>query len=351
MLWRSELKKLLLTQKGILLLTVCLLLKLVFLCAFPELKDSRIVLSQKQYDKYLSQLYGENTPEKSQWILEEYENCKRVKDSQQEMREKYARGELSEEAWNDFLQELELAELHINSAKIFAEKAEQFALQPENIAPAHYIYEYGWQTVYTLLRFPDIFLLFGMLLLSAQCFSSEAASGMLPVLLAAKNGRRKLYFAKLLALAAVGCMAFALFAGVEVAVFSLRGWCKDSAAPLHSVTCMTASTLPLTLGQGYGLCLLARGCATLLFAASVYALSVWLKDTANLIFLGLCVLGLPVLWGGTAALFTHGGLLCGSQMLLWLSEGGFSLLLPLAVVAGYSIIILIFAAQRHQKGL
>ncbi len=45
MLWRFELKKLLLIHKGLLILTVCLLLKLVFFCAFPEQKDSRITVS------------------------------------------------------------------------------------------------------------------------------------------------------------------------------------------------------------------------------------------------------------------------------------------------------------------
>ena len=58
MLWRGEMKKTLMTQRGIWVLLVCLVLKLAFLCAFPEQKDRRIVLSQKQYDKYLYQLYG-----------------------------------------------------------------------------------------------------------------------------------------------------------------------------------------------------------------------------------------------------------------------------------------------------
>ena len=67
------------------------------------------------------------------------------------------------------------------------EKAEQFLKQPEDIPPAHYIYEYGWQTVFALLQFPDVFLLFGLLVLTAQCFPAEVSSGMLPVLLAAPS--------------------------------------------------------------------------------------------------------------------------------------------------------------------
>ena len=39
------------------------------------------------------------------------------------------------------------------------EKAEQFLEQPADVPAAHYIYEYGWQSVYTLLQFSDVFLL------------------------------------------------------------------------------------------------------------------------------------------------------------------------------------------------
>ena len=35
MLWRGEMKKTLMTQRGIWVLLVCLVLKLAFLCAFP----------------------------------------------------------------------------------------------------------------------------------------------------------------------------------------------------------------------------------------------------------------------------------------------------------------------------
>lgn len=351
MLWRCELKKLLVTHKGLLILTVCLLLKLVFLWAFPEQKDSRIVLSQKQYDRYLAQLYGENTPEKSDWILAEYENCKQIRDMQESMQKQYSRGEITEEAWNAYGEELRLAELHINSAKIFAEKAEQFLKQPESIPPAHYIYEYGWQTVFTLLQFPDVFLLFGLLLLTVQCFSAEAAEGMLPVLLAARNGRRKLFDAKLLALLTLGIAACLIFGALEAAVFSMRGWCNDGSAPVYSVTRMTDCALELSLWEGYALCLGVRLFAALLLVALLFSLSVWVRSTTNLIFLGLCLLGLPMLWNGPEALYTHGGLLSGARMLLWLGGSVGNLLLPLTTVAAYSVIVTILAARRHDRGL
>lgn len=341
MLWRCELKKTLLNHKGIWMLLVCLILKLAFLSAFPEQKDKRIVLSQKQYDKYLVQLYGEDTPEKSAWIISEYEHFKQIKGMYAQMQEQFARGETSEEEWQRYTEELNQADLKFNSAAIFAEKAEQFATQ-EGVSPAHYIYEYGWQTVYTLLQFPDVFLLFPLLLMTAQSFPAESMSGMLPVLLSARNGRRKLYWAKLGVLLAVCAAAGFVFGGLEWAVFACRGWLNDPGVPLYSITIFAQCPLELTLMQGYGLCLAVRLLAAMGLVALVFGLSMWVRNTGNLLFIGLCLLALPMLWDGGVMLLTHSGLLRGTKMLLWLEELDISLGLPVLVTGAYSIIMDIF---------
>lgn len=351
MLYRSELKKSLITHRGILILVVCLLLKAALFWFFPEQKDSRILLSQKQYDKYLAQLHGADTPEKSEWIRQEYENCESILDSFEITQKEYYAGNISDEDWEKALEEKNLADLHINSSKIFAEKAEQFMEQPENLPPAHYIYEYGWQTVFTLLQFPDFFLLFAMLLLTSESFSAEASGGMLPVLLAARNGRRKLYNAKLLALLSVGMIGCALSCAIGLAAFSLRGFCNDPNAPLYSVTILTQSTLPLSLQQGLGLCMLLRPIAVVLLTVLLYGLSIWVRSTTNLIFLGLCVIGLPLLWNGRAMLYTHSGLLSATRILLWLRNSAADLIIPVLVVAVYSGAVGILAEKRHSRGM
>lgn len=351
MLFQKELKKLLISYKGILILAVCLILKLLLVGFFPEIKDNRIRLSQLQYDAYLAQLHGENTAEKSEFILTEYATCRETKDQFQTMKNLHEAGELSEEEWEEYCDAYAYAELHINSAGIFAEKAEQFAEQSKKLPPAHYIYEYGWQTVYTLLQFPDIFLLFGLLLLAAQCFSVEAAGGMLPVLLAARDGRKRLFRAKLLALLTVGLGTTLLGGGLEVLVFYLRGFLHDGGVPIYSVSVMTDCRLNLSLMQGYALCLGLRLAATLLLIALAYGLSIWLKSTTNSIFAALCILGLPLLWGNSMALYFHGGLLSGAKALLWLGESGISPLLPMVVITAYSGAVVFLASRRHLRGL
>ena len=350
-LWRYELKKTLLNQKGVWILLACLVLKIILLAVFPEQKDSRILLTQRQYDKYLAQLQGENTPEKSDWILTEYAGFQQTKGQYGGMLEAYSAGELTEEEWKIFTEAYTEAELKMNSAAIFAEKTEQFLEQPADVPAAHYIYEYGWQSVYTLLQFPDVFLLFGILLLTALSLPSEYMSGMMPVLLSCRNGRRQLYLAKLGSLLTVCLISCAIFGGVEWAAFQYRGWMNDGHVPLYSVTIFAECTLDMTLLEGYWLTQLVRLGGTVLFTVLLFGLSVWVRSTTELLFAGLCLLLVPMLWDGGAMLFTHSGLLRGTKMLLWQKSMGLKLWIPGLTVAGYSAVCAFFSEKRLSKGI
>lgn len=349
-LYGFELKKLGRTQKGLLILGVCLLLKLLFLGVFPEQKDPRILLSQKQYDNYLSQLHGFNTQEKMNWIQEDNWEIESLINMHDQMEQDYQQERITWDEWLDYSNDLSGAYLRQNASQIFTEKMEQFSLQPWTLPPAQYIYEYGWQTVFSLLNFPDIFLMIAVILMAAQCFPAEAADGMLPILLSAKDGRRKLYFSKLSALLTATLFAVLISGGLEASMFRLRGWFQDPVAPLYSITMFAECPLRLTLGQAYCLCLGVRAVVTLLFAGAIYDLSVWVKNAANMIFSATCLLGLPIFLG-PVGLFFHGGLLCGSRVLLAI---GSKLALPslgLAVAALCSAASLILGASRHQRGL
>lgn len=349
MLWKAEGKKLLIIRRGLLLLALCLGLKALFLGVFPEQKDVRIQLSQKQYDTYLERLHGENTPEKSAWILADYATCLDVIDRRGEMEDRYTQGELSQEEWEAFQEELNEAYLHQNAAQIFSETAERFAQQPAELPVAHFLYEYGWRTIFSLQRWPDVFLLSWLLLLAAQCFPVETASGMLPVLLAARNGRGRLFFAKLGALVTAGLGGAVLSALMEMAIFSLRGWCNDATAPIYSVSGMDGCWAAISLGQGYLLSLALRGGVALLFAVGIFALSQWVKNSAYLLFVGICLLTFPLLWDAAPALFLYGGLSCGTRALLWMDT--LPLWLPLGVMVLYTSALVFLAAQRFRRGL
>lgn len=351
MLWKAEVKKILFVRKGVLLLAVCLLAKILLLCAFPEMKDGRISLSQNQYNKYLNELYGENTPDKNEWVKQEYAWCLETIERRETMEQQYEYRKISEEEYQEYAKDLELAYLHRNAAQIFSEKANQFEGQERALAHAWYIYEYGWQTIFSLQQFPDVFLLFGLLLMAAQSFTSESVAGILPVLLSAKNGKGRLFLTKLLALLFVGLLAAIFFGGAEILTFYFRGWCNDVKAPIYSVSVMAKCQLSLSLSTGYGVALLIRIYASLLFSAVVYGLSVWIRNPINTVFAGMCLLIFPLFLSGNVCVITHSGLLCGARAINTLSSKGISAMAPLAVVTGYSGLIVFLSAIRYGRGL
>ena len=172
---------------------------------------------------------------------------------------------------------------------------------------------------------------------------------MLPILLSAKDGRRKLYCSKLLALMSLSLVSALISDGLEAGVFALRGWLGDSHAPIYSISTFAECPMYIPLGKAYWLCLGVRTVVTVLFAGMVFGLSIFIRNAANLIFTALCLLLLP-LFLGNVGLFFHGGLLCGSRVLLGMGSG-VSLSLCLTVAALYSAAALILGARRHQRGL
>lgn len=351
MLWLYELKKALVTQKGVGILILCCLLKILLMVSYPEQIDSRIALSRVQYDKFLSVLHGENTPKKSQWVQKEYAACRQTREMQSDMEEAHENGELTENEWNSFLDQVHSAELKINAAKIFSEKAEQFQNHNALLPPAHYIYEYGWQSIYTIMQLPDLVFVLGMLILVSKSLLSDSLTGMLPVLLAAKNGREQLFRMKLLALLGVCFAGYILSIAVEMGVFAYRGWLNDSGVPLYSVTIFRNSDLNLTLAEGYAVCAVIRGAALILLSAALYGLSVWIRSAPQLIFTGICVVSFPLLFGGNWSLFTLGGLLSGTRMLLQINNSLQILWISAGVQTLLTAILLHWAEIRFSRGI
>ena len=320
MLFRYELKKVLFTHKGLLILLVCLVLKSVFCVLMPELKDTRIALSHVQYDRFLARFSGADSTEKQVMINEEYRNCVELIDSRDDMTRKYSRGEITEEEWNEYAERLSRAEIQINALTIFKEKADQFIEQEVWMLPkAHYMYEYGWQTVFSTHLLPDLFLLAGLLFLAARCFSFEAEDGMLPILLTASRGRGQLCAAKLEVLALTAAITCGIGTLTEMLVFKNRGFLEGCSAPIYSITLFAEETaFDFSLGAGYALSMLIQGLTTVVLVLVIFALSLKIRSTVRLIFISAAILILGYLSRAVSMAFfafTPTGLLSGSAFL------------------------------------
>ena len=99
-LFLYELKKLLLTEKGLWILLGAALLSAALMFFFPEQRDARIVHAHKKYDEYMSRYYGPDTEEKQTEIRTRAEEVLSILGSFVENRTAYQNGKMTEaEGW------------------------------------------------------------------------------------------------------------------------------------------------------------------------------------------------------------------------------------------------------------
>jgi hypothetical protein len=281
-----ELKKLLIVEKGILILILCPLCMFLLFFLFPEQKDIRIKASDKQFRLYLEQFYGEDTEEKQRLIREEYTAVTECLGKFADMLTAYQKGELSEEEWMVYSREYERADLKSNAIRIFMETADRFSLINAEKRP-WYIYEYSGNTVFTLLGFPDIFLCFGLLFLASKCYTYEADHQILPLLLSMKKGGRILFFTKLLAVLFTGTVTALVGVGLEYLAFYLRGFLHDLNVPIYSISFFSeAAASDLTLKNALLFCFGMRLFGAVTLSIIVFLLSVCIRRGVMLFLFG-----------------------------------------------------------------
>jgi hypothetical protein len=346
-----EIRKMIFSGYGWLLFLGLLVLKCLTLFLIPEAIDERILLSRKQYDKYLLEIHGEDSSEKRTRILADYAECKMLEDAQLEMEDAYRKGTISEEEWNEYLERYRIMQLRKNALQIFSEKAEQFQSTPEDVRPAAYFDEYGWKTVFLVQKYPDLFIVVYLIILSVRSFSIETQSGMREIILASAKGRVTLFRAKTATLFLILIISGILFACGEWTVFSLRGFLAEGQYPIYSLSLYAEGCyLPLTLYQAFLLCSIYRLTGAVLLGLTVMALSVWIRRpgntlTAAIIFIAVSYVIL-ILFNCTGV-YIHTGQLCPGRCLYYLWEQGVNLAVPLIVTIILTLTIIVCSRYHY----
>ncbi len=296
-LFRYELRKMVLTQKGWIVLLLCLAANLALVWVLPEQKDNRIKLSQKQYDVYLEQLIGPATLEKEAFIIAEKERFDAVLNKYGVMTAHYQAGEITHDELMDFIREYEEAKVKSSAIGIFHEKVSEFSELKEylNLRPPEYFYEYGWKSVFTFYGYPNVFLLLIALFVASQVFGNEYASGMANILRVTKQGRAPLFLSKMAVSIAVLAAAGFLATLSEILVMSGKGWLRTPDVPLYSVSSFAGIPLEISVFGGLAQIWFFRCAGVLLFCLLIAGLSVLLKNPIFTFFTGLGIILVPYL--------------------------------------------------------
>ncbi|MCL2079225.1 MAG: hypothetical protein FWH17_05185 [Oscillospiraceae bacterium] len=350
-IWRYELTKILFSYRGLLLIAAFVVLKTALLIALPELKDERIKLSQKNYDKVLSEIHGPTTPEKEEYITSTYAKYRETLERFTQMKDAYLSGKISRDEWEKYSNEYGEANLYINSFEIFNEKREIFAalLPYGELLPPAYFYEYGWNSALTYMGFPDPLSLILVLLLAVQMICPEASSGILKINLCTHYGRAPLFLSKFAVLSFLLLIAAAISVTLEIAVFSLRFDLSQPHWGIYSVAPYDLTLLPYSLAEGILHIASIRAAGLIMLGLFAFGVACFTQNAAQTIFCVTVCVVIP--WFvAPGSIFTFGAWLSG-QPIFKSARYMLAAIAPATATAAFLYASYIIKIKRKRKAL
>lgn len=265
---KVEWKKLLLYQRGSLIVLVSLLAYAVLCLASGCDTTNAITQNEGAYLAYIQRWQGELNAQKETELRAEYDALN------------HSRGQETQE-----------------SKAAFMEVYNQYYYAKENPIRRYLMDERGWNTILTHDN-ANFLLLLCLLALCVPVFCGEYNCQMDQLLRSCRNGREQLARDKLLNMVAAAVLVTLLFQGVQILTVGLDAGLSGISYPLQSLSFFEASPYMLTIGQAYGIVVLCRVAGAAWFAVVIALISVLCRKTVLTIFAGISVSLLPHLFGG-----------------------------------------------------
>lgn len=224
-----ELKKIFISSKLIFLVILLLGAKLYFRKESGGQNDPY----EKEYYRLCTALGGALTDKKSAIIQNGLAACGTVLSRQEEMKSRAQNGLITNEAYNEYLQQLYAAEVRQSALLRLDEQRRQILSLRSAGKDAEIIYDTGWRTLFGAE--PDLYLYALILLLFAGIYPMEYKSGMDRLLSSTRRGGRPLDRTKFLTAVSVTAVLCLLFTSTDIAFIAKQYPLENLSAPSCSV--------------------------------------------------------------------------------------------------------------------
>lgn len=292
-LFRIEWGKMMLRQRGVLILALYFILKLVLLVVTDvPYHEERITFSE-QYHKYLEQVRGKYTKEKGDFLEKEAEKIEAAKGQLDSLRQDYYSGKISEEEYGQEKQKLSET---LKNKDGYEALYQQYLYVCEGKSNHYFMDDNGWSGLLSD-NHPDFLLILVLLLLVTPVLCREYETQMDVLMLTSRQGSQNRRGKMLLA------MGISLVVGLgsslmELFFYSVKYGLPDGSFPLQSVEYFGSSTARLSLWQVWfaGMGLRLVGCVLLVFGILFFASLMKKVALTVLVVFALAVLpymGLP----------------------------------------------------------
>lgn len=284
-----EWHKLLIKQKGLLILGLMILIKLAL--TLQQGYDSSLIINRNPegYAAYMSQYVGKLTAEKEQRLQAEYYAVVHAGAELDELARQWKDGEITQEVYESSSKQY--YERMKNSA-VFNVIYNQYYYAKEAPEERYLMDERGWSTLLGHSK-PDFVLLLSLIIVLTPLFCHEYESGMDALLLSSSRGKYRAGAAKLVIGAVLAMIITMIFTFIEYLCLDGMIGLKHGSFPLQSLEFFANSEDPVTLKQAFLALLLIRIVGAVLFAGFIACVGILSKRSIITLFTCSVLIFLP----------------------------------------------------------
>lgn len=285
----QEWRKILIKQKGLLVIAMMIILKIAL--TLQQGYDSDLIINRNPegYTAYIKLYEGKLTKAKEQQLQDEYYAVVHATAELDGLARQWKDGIIGQDVYEQTSKQYYE---RIKNNAVFNVVYNQYYYAKEAPEERYLMDERGWSTLLAHSR-PDFVLLLCLIIVLTPLFCYEYESGMDSLLLSSSRGKYQTGVVKL----AIGAMLVmtitVLFTVIEY--FCLDGMVglKNGSFPLQSLEFFANSDYPITLNQAFLILLLVRMLGAALFAGCISLTGIITKNTVITLFISSVLIFLP----------------------------------------------------------
>lgn len=346
MIYGYEFKKLIGMTK-ILLIYIGLIIVSVAIQA-ALLRSDHMLEGQAEvyYREYMEELGGEITPEKEEYMLSERERIQSALEKEEEMKNLYREGKISEQEYFDYNDERMYAKSRDES---FTRVEGVYATIKEN--GGWFVYDTEWNKLFSTDIYGFLFVLFLTAVFSLYV-GNEYSSGMWQYLDSSENGREKTIVAKCVAAVVTALVLSIIYFGLRYILFTFMGNIPLSNAPLCSISKFYHVNKSFSIGSFFIVATLLQGIAAATLVLIVMLFAYLARNGTVAMAIGLGMYFIPFLikqYAGRIYSFSFCGAINISESIAILQGGKEHTAVLCLPVVLLTVSIIVMYAYRKSK--
>lgn len=288
---KFEYIKMLIKKRGFYLIIAFLVVRCIVTIAQNDTYQVNSVIEQNKgnYFYYLSNINGQLNESKEQFIKNSQLEIENAHSNSDAAFNKLVTGEISE---NNYFNICNNSKDVIEKEDAFGAINGQYFRVKESPQNRYFIYENGW-ILFLGKESLDFLMVILILIIVAPVFCFEDESGMSQILKSSKNGKRKLFWSKTIAILSTVILIGLLLYVTDFILYSIKYGLPDSSFPLQSLNEFSNSKYDMSIFKMVIINLANKLFGLIYLSAITITLSVFIKKSFIAIFSSVAITILP----------------------------------------------------------